>query len=317
MSFSDIPNVTEVQYDHFHGTPVAIDGYICMYQFITGIRDYDTGDYIRNENDEPISHLLGILNRFGTLLEHGVRPIVVFDGGYPDLKSEEAAKRGEKTEEARQNYLEAKERGDKEAMQKWGPRRMGITDFMLDSAKEALDALGIPYVQAPSEGEPQAAQLVKDELAEYAYSEDYDLAMYHPSMVRNMSDSSAEILDFASALMERDWTHEHLVWYGIMLGTDYNTSPYGTGPKGAQNIVDEATDFDDLLDRAMEADRKDVIDPDRWHETYDWFRDPNVHVNPDISHGPVDEDAVIDVFVDEYRLKQSQVEAKLEAVLDG
>lgn len=317
MSLSDIPNTTTVPYDHFEDDVIAFDGYICMYQFITGIRDRDKGDYIRNSNGQPISHLLGILNRFGTFLEHGVRPVFILDGGYPDLKSEEAAERAERTEEARQNYEEAKERGDKEAMQKWGPQRMGVTDFMLDSTREVFEAFGIPVVQAPTEGEPQAAQLVKDGVADYAYSEDFDLTMYHPSMVRNLNSGTGDILDFAQPLMEMGWEHEQYIWYGMMLGTDYNTSPYYVGPKKSKEIVNAATSFEDLLERAQDASREDVIDPDRWHETYEWFQDPDVDTNVTVEHEPVDPDVVRDVLIEKYHLKQSQVDAKLEAILDG
>lgn len=313
MKLNELPDRETVEYSEFAGQALAFDGYISLYQFLTAItRD---GDYVRNRSGENISHLLGIMNRFGGLLEENVRPIIVLDGGYPDLKDETAAERAEANEEARQNYLEAKEQGDVEGMKQWHRQRVSITDHVLESSQEVLDAMGIPVVQAPSEGEPQAAQLVADGDASYPVTEDYDVVMYHPSMVRQCSQGTAEIMDFASPMMDLGWEHEHLIWHSILLGTDYNTSPYGVGAVGAKNIVEEADDFAEVVSLAQDRDQKDVIDPDRWWETYEWCKEPDVQTNVNPTHGDFDPDRFRELLVEKYELLEPQVESRIDGIL--
>ena len=59
---------------------------------------------------------------------------------------------------------------------------------MIDEGKKVLEALGIPVIQAPSEGEALAAQMAREGLVWASASQDNDSLLYNcPRMIRNLS----------------------------------------------------------------------------------------------------------------------------------
>lgn len=57
------------------------------------------------------SHLLGTFYRTIRLVENGIKPVYVFDGKPPDIKSGELSKRAERREEARKALQQSIEAG--------------------------------------------------------------------------------------------------------------------------------------------------------------------------------------------------------------
>lgn len=57
------------------------------------------------------SHLMGTFYRTIRLIENGIKPVYVFDGKPPDMKSGELAKRAERREEAQKGLEQAEEAG--------------------------------------------------------------------------------------------------------------------------------------------------------------------------------------------------------------
>ena len=90
---------------------------------------------LRDKDGNLTGHLVGLLNRTLTLLEHGVKPVWVFDGKAPDLKSGELEERKERKKKAQEDYENAKEEGDMEAQQKMAQRTIHITPEMTCSQR--------------------------------------------------------------------------------------------------------------------------------------------------------------------------------------
>ena len=57
------------------------------------------------------SHLMGTFYRTIRLVENGIKPVYVFDGKPPDMKSGELSKRAERREEAQKALEKAEEAG--------------------------------------------------------------------------------------------------------------------------------------------------------------------------------------------------------------
>ena len=63
-----------------------------------------------------------------------------------------------------------------------------MDETVIATSKELLDLLGIPFVQAPTEGEAQAAAMVQKGDARYVVSQDYDTLLFGtPTLVRNLT----------------------------------------------------------------------------------------------------------------------------------
>jgi flap endonuclease-1 len=60
------------------------------------------------------------------MMEHGIKPIYIFDGKPPELKSGELDKRMEKRADAEEQLAEATEKGDKVAMEKFERRLVKV-----------------------------------------------------------------------------------------------------------------------------------------------------------------------------------------------
>lgn len=126
---------------------------------------------------------MGTFYRTIRLVEQGIKPVYVFDGKPPNLKSGELAKRAERREEA-QKLLQAAEedgndelycffiannilkiihyvlykimedfhnrylfiKGNVEAIDKFNRRLVKVTKTHADEAKELLQLMGIPYI---------------------------------------------------------------------------------------------------------------------------------------------------------------------------
>lgn len=69
------------------------------------------GAQLTSVDGETTSHLMGTFYRTIRLLEHGIKPVYVFDGKPPEMKSSELVKRAERREVAQKELDKATEAG--------------------------------------------------------------------------------------------------------------------------------------------------------------------------------------------------------------
>jgi len=314
MSISDFANPTEVRCTSLSGERVVFDGYIQMYKFLTSIRR--DGDYVRNSNGDVISHLIGLYNRIGSHLANGVQPIFVFDGPPPDMKQRTIDARVERKNEAEKLMEQAKQNGNTDDAEKYAARTTSVEPAFVESACEMFDALGVPYMEAPSEADPQCAHLVRSGEADYICTTDYDVFCYNDqnaAFIKQFSGDTCQIVSLQQMLNEMEINYDQYRWTRIIAGTDYNDSPSRVAWKRALNMTQDAESFERAIDAAVEWDAE--IDTDRYRAVYDWFQNPTVgDWSP--THEPTDPEAVREVMIEKYHLQQSQVENKLDEIVE-
>ncbi|HEX2013829.1 MAG TPA: flap endonuclease-1, partial [Nitrososphaera sp.] len=234
---------------------VAIDAYNAIYQFLATMRG-PTGEPLANSRGEVTSHLSGLFYRNINFLIENIKPVYVYDGKAHGLKVEEIERRSKLKKEASEKYQVAIEEGRIEDARKYSKRTSVLTDKMVKESKELLEYLGIPCIQAPSDGEAAAAYLTKMDLAFAAASQDYDSILFGArKLVRNLAisgrrkvpnrnayfDVEPELYDHGKVLQETGLTHEQLVDVGILIGTDFNPGGFpGIGPKTALKLIKES-----------------------------------------------------------------------------
>ncbi|NIO38145.1 flap endonuclease-1 [Candidatus Bathyarchaeota archaeon] len=262
VNLRDLVPKTTISLEDLSGKSIAIDAYNALYQFLAIIRQ-PNGTPLKDSTGRVTSHLSGLLYRTSNLVEVGVRPVYVFDGIPPRLKEVEIQKRSRLKEEARVRYKYALKEGRIEEARMHAQATSRIKDYMARDSKHLLDLMGIPWVQAPSEGEAQAAHMVRRGDADYCASQDYDSLLFGaPQLVRNVTISGRrklprkkvyvevqpEIVDLQQVLEECKITHKQLIDVGILIGTDFNPEGIkGLGPKTALKLIREYRTLENAL----------------------------------------------------------------------
>ena len=210
------------------------------------------------------AHLVGLFTRTTNLMQKGLKLVYVFDGKPPDLKQKTTEKRKSLKLEAEKKFLEAKKREDVEEMKKYAARTSRLTKDMVDESKKLISLLGLPSIQAPSEGEAQAAYMVKKGEGFAVGSQDYDSLIHGATkLVRNLSivgrrkkgktigyeTVKPELIDLSENLNSLGIDQNQLIALAMIIGTDYNPLGIkGIGPKNALKLVKQyKSDFDVLF----------------------------------------------------------------------
>ena len=313
------PIVTKrvVRLSDFKGKSLAIDAYNSLYQFLAIIRSSD-GRPLRDREGRTTSHLSGLFYRTSNLLKLGIKPVYVFDGKPPILKSVVLKERARSRRAAKERFERALEIGDKEKARRYGQASVQLKDWMLETSMELLRLMGVPTVQAPSEGEAQASFMARRGDVWASASQDYDSLLFGtPRLIRNVTISgrrklprknvyiqvSPELVDLQDLLRKLGITQTQLVELGILIGTDYN--PGGVerfGPKSALKLIKKYGDGKSALTK---------IDSNKYKFEFDQvkslFLQPEVTSDYSLNWTSLDVKGIIDLLCKEYDFSTERV----------
>lgn len=305
-----------VEIDHFSGKRIAIDAFNTLYQFLATIRQPD-GTPLMDSNGRITSHLSGILYRISNMVEVGIKPIFVFDGEPPEFKRKEVERRKKIREEAEIKWKTASSLVE---ARKYAQQAIRVDEYVIESSKKLLDLMGIPTVQAPSEGEAQAAYIVKKGDADYTGSQDYDSLLFgSPRLARNLAitgrrklpgkdfyvEVKPEIIDLEYNLKLLGISREQLIDIALLVGTDYNEGVEGIGVKRAYKYVKAYGDVFKVL-RVLRVDVKDVEDIRKF------FLDPPITDNYNIDFRKPDEEGIVEFLCEEHDFSRERVKKAVE-----
>src|SRR3989338_848604 len=317
--------------EDFFDKTIAIDAFNWIYQFLSIIRQPD-GTPLKDSKGRVTSHISGLYYRTIKLMEAGIKPVYVFDGKPPEFKAVAAHRRDVRAEAARE-WKAALEKHDYEAASKFAKRSTTITGEYIEGGKKLLEAMGIPYIQAPSEGEAMCAHLVKQKDAWCAASQDYDTLLFGaPRLVRNLSKTGKkkkkvsgakgaspvfetvfihpEMLTLDSLLKRLEITHDQLINLGMIIGTDFNPGGIqGYGPKKALNLVKEKKTLANVFD-GVPWDFS--VAPE---QVFDFFKNPPV-TDYELRFNEPDEAAIIRLMCDEHDFSEERIANALKKLAD-
>ncbi len=252
VNLRDLVKPVKIPLERLAGRTLAVDAYNALYQFLAIIRG-ERGEHLMDRQGRVTSHLSGLFYRNINLLELGIKPIYILDGKPPALKTIEIQRRRAVKKEAVKLYSKALARGDLAEARKYAQATSYLQDYMVEDAKRMLDLLGIPWIDAPSEGEATAAYLTKIGVATDAASQDFDALLFGAArLVRNVTVSGRrklpgrnvyvnvepEEIEMKRLLELLGVSREQLVDIGILVGTDFNPDGFKRiGPVTALKYV--------------------------------------------------------------------------------
>jgi flap endonuclease-1 len=327
VNLRDLVSKTIIKLEDLSGKSIAIDAYNALYQFLAIIRQPD-GTPLKDVTGRITSHLSGLLYRTSNLVEMGIKPIYVFDGVPPALKEVEIKRRMKVKEEALVRYEKALKEGKIEEARMYAQVTSHLKDYMAEDSKKLLDLMGIPWIQAPSEGEAQAAYVAKRGDADFCASQDYDSLLFGaPKLVRNVTISGRrklpskniyievipEVVELEKVLKESGITYEQLVDVGILIGTDFNPDGIkGLGPKTALKMIKEHETLEKALPHLKNAEFP--AEPQRIR---DIFLHPKVTDNYKIVWKELDIEGVVNFICRERDFSEDRVRKALEKMQKG
>lgn len=253
-------SIKSMPLDMLSGKTVAVDASMAMYQFLIATQSWShqgkgVGE-LADSDGNLTGHLVGIFHRTIQFMEHGIKPIWVFDGKAPDMKAGELAKRKEQKEEAEKERQKAEEAGDLERAKQMAGRSIRITQQMKEDAIKLCKLMGAAVVEAPCEAEAQCADLVKQGLASGTATEDMDALTFGTDyLYRGFNSKKEPILQIElKALLEGfEMTHAEFVDLCILCGCDYTNTIQGMGPKTAYNLIKECGTIEKVLEKIKES----------------------------------------------------------------
>ena len=288
LNIAEIVPRKALDFKELKGKVIAIDAYNVIYQFLSSIRQPD-GTPLQDSSKRITSHLSGLFYRNLALMQEGLKLIYIFDGTPPDLKYSTNKKRTELKDQASEKYLQAREDEDIESMNKYAKQTVKLTKEIVQESIELLEALGIPCIQAPSEGEAQASYLAKIAKAYAVGSQDYDSLLFQaPRLIQNLTLArkrktfsgfiyiSPEIIELENVLNTLQINHDQLICLGILVGTDYNPSGIkGIGQKKALDLVRKFQTPIEIFKSVENLLEKQEL-KFNWQEIFELFHKPNV-----------------------------------------
>jgi flap endonuclease-1 len=321
VQLGDIVPRQPTELGHLAGRVIALDAYNTLYQFLSIIRQPD-GTPLMNSKGEVTSHLSGVLYRTAKLVEAGIKPVYVFDGVPPEEKAKVLEARTAVRREAAKKWEEALAAGEIEAARTHAQASTRLTKPMVESSKSLLSALGVPFVDAPAEGEAQAAFMARQGDCWAVASQDYDSLLFGaPILVKNLSitgrrkvprkkvfiDVTPEIIELEKVEKELGLDRAGLIEVALLVGTDFNEGVRGIGPKKALALVKSGKTAEDVH-------RDHGLDASMLPRARQLFLNPGVTKDYKLSWGVPDEEKTVALLCERFEFSQERVRKAVQAM---
>lgn len=317
-----------IEIDDLSNKTLAVDAYNVIYQFLSTIRQRD-GTPLTDSKDRMTSHLSGIFFRMGNLLAKGIKLIFVFDGKAPELKSKEREKRMQQKEKAKESYNQAVKEQNIDDMKKYASRLVRITPEIKEECITLLEAMGIPCIQAPSEGEAQAAKMQEKGEVYAIISQDADSFLFGATrVIRNLTISQKrrvpgtsiykevkpEIFKLSDNLNNLGIDKDQLIAMGLLTGTDFNVGGiHGIGPHKALKLIKtHGKDFETLFQNVQWDNAFDYS----WKDVYNIFAKIATTNDYKLEFNGANREKIEELMIEKHEFSEDRISKILDKICD-
>jgi flap endonuclease-1 len=315
-----------ITFENLLNKEIAIDAFNTIYQFLAIIRQRD-GTPLKDYNGNVTSHLSGLFYRTLNFLEHNIKPIYVFDGKPSELKLDTIIERRKVKQEAKVKMVEAQENEDFKQATKYAQLTSTLNESMVMESKKLIEYLGIPVIEAASEGEAQAAYMVNNKDAWACASQDYDSLLFGAGrLIRNFAitrtkrfkDTTTpvdiEYISLSKFLETVDINQEQLIEMGILIGTDFFPGIKGIGQHTALELIKQYGSLDNLIKNRVTIRKKTIdISLDIVEDIKEIFLKPNVNKDyPKPKWRKVDYEKVEELLIEQHNFSPQRVKNALQ-----
>jgi len=315
-----------ITFENLFKKDIAIDAFNTIYQFLAIIRQRD-GTPLKDYEGNVTSHLSGLFYRSINFLEHTIRPIYVFDGKPSDLKLNTIKERKKVKEEAQKKMVAAQDAEDFKEAKKFAQLTSKLDEGMIEESKKLIESMGIPLIQASSEGEAQSAYMVEVGDAWACASQDYDTLLFGGErLIRNFAVSRSRKLKDTTVTLDIEYVslskflnnlginREQLVEMGILIGTDFFPGVKGIGQKTGLELIKKHESIETILKRNIKVGGKDIeLDLELVEQTKKIFLNPDVRKDYTIPKPKkINFERIEELLIEQHNFSKQRVENALD-----
>jgi len=249
------------------GKIIAVDApniIMALFNFSYKNKTFSYSDLMIDNTQRAISHLYGILFRVNFYYSKKIFPIFCFDGKDSELKRIVSKDLLNDFLVTKKWYENAIQSGKKYLARQLSLGKEFLWPNILRESKQLIGALGIPYIESPASAESQCAQLVKNKIAYYSNSQDYDSLLFGcPRVIQNLSKSMKRkiqgkwkykkidpmIIGLSDNLKRLKINQFQLIDLAILIGTDYFSGVKGIGPKTALKLIKKYSSLETVIQK--------------------------------------------------------------------
>jgi len=315
-----------ITFENLFKKSIAIDTFNTIYQFLAIIRQKD-GTSLKDYQGNVTSHLSGLFYRSINFLENNIKPIYVFDGVPSELKLDTIKERKKIKSEAKEKMIKAQDDEDFEEAKKFAQFTSTLDAGMIEESKKLIEFMGMPIIQANSEGEAQSAYLVEKGDAWACASQDYDTLLFGGErLLRNFAVSRSRKLRDTTVTLDIEYvslnkflnnlgiTREQLIEMGIMIGTDFFEGIKGIGQKTALELIRKYDTIENILKNQVKIGGREIIlDLELVTQIKEIFLNPNVKKDYEMPKPKkIDFEKLEELLIEQHNFSRQRVENALE-----
>ncbi|KAF9429972.1 Rad2 nuclease [Podila epigama] len=283
----------QVHLKQYAGMTLAVDGYVWLHK---GAFSCAQELCLGQPTQKYVIYFMRQIEMFKFF---GVKPYVVFDGGYLPSKAATEDERLSRREESKKQAMELLKAGkSKQALEQFR-KCVDVTPEMAHAVIQALKAANVDYVVAPYEADAQLAYLEKCGIVDGIVTEDSDLIVFGcKRMIFKLDKFGAGIeilhdnLRMVQEVSFHDWSMTEIRHMCILSGCDYLPSIPGMGLKTAQRLLRRLKTVDKVIRNIRMENITMKVQPDYeqsfrradltflFARVYDPVTKSMVHLNP-------------------------------------
>lgn len=321
---------SEIELSSLAGKIIAIDApniIMALFNFVYKSQTYSSSNLMTDRTQRVISHLYGLLYRVNFYYSKKIFPIFCFDGRVSELKRVITKDLLNDFRVTKQWYQDAIHSNNKDLASHIAMSKEFLWPNIIDESKKLLGYLGVPCIESPSSAESQCAHLVREEVADYSNSHDFDSLLFGcPYVIQNLSKSLKRkvkgkwiykktvptVYDFKENLRILNITHFQLIDIALLIGTDYFPGIKNIGPKTALELIKTYDDIESIIGYNKEKYDFSMLTDDIIKKVRKIFLLPDVLSSSDHFYWDApDRSKVIELLCEDHTLNKGRVENNL------
>ena len=186
--------------------------------------------------------------------------------------------------------------------------------------------MGIPVIEASSEGEAQSAYLVEKGDAWACASQDYDTLLFGGKrLVRNFAVSRSkkvkdttvtldiEYVSLPKLLENLNITRGQLIEMGLLIGTDFFEGIPGIGQHKALELIKKYGSIENIIDKEIKVGKQVIqIAPDIIEQVKSIFLNPDVRKEyPKLKWNKINFEKIEELLIKQHNFSEQRVENAL------